>query len=98
MDPLARSVLGVFTGMIVFVVLVVLVEGISSVVYPLPPGLDLSDPKAVAEFAARIPAGAKAMVVAAWATGSFGGSLIAGLVAGRSRRIHGLIIAGVGAL
>ena len=87
-----RSALAVVVGALVAGVLIAAVEGISSAIYPLPPGIDLHDHEAMRQHIHSLPVGAFLFVLAAWAMGSFGGSWVAARLATRARLTHGLIV------
>jgi hypothetical protein len=86
------SVLAVLAGAIVAGVLISVVEGISSAVYPPPPGLDLNNPEALRQYIDRLPIGAFLFVLAAWAVGPFAGAYVAARLVRRARMAHGLIV------
>jgi hypothetical protein len=89
---IGRSVLAVLGGAVVAVVLIAIVEAVSSAIYPLPPGLDIHDHEAMRQHIDTLPIGAFLLVLAAWAIGSFGGSWVAARLATRVRLVHGLVV------
>jgi hypothetical protein len=89
---IGRSVLAVLAGAIVAAAVIAVVEAISSVVCPLPPGLDLHDHEAMRQHADQLPIGAFLLVLVAWAAGTLTGAWAAGLLAGRSPVAHGLVV------
>ena len=95
MKAVGRSVLAILAGTIVAGLLISAVEAVSSMLFPLPPGLDLHDYEAMRQHIDTLPVGAFLFVLAAWAIGSFGGSWVATRLAGRAKLVHGLIVGGL---
>ena len=89
---IGRSVLAILVGAVVAVVLIAVVEALSSAIYPLPPDLDIHDHEAMRQHIDTLPIGAFLLVLAAWAIGSFGGSWVAARLATRVRLVHGLVV------
>ena len=87
-----EHILSVIGGAIAGVFGVVMVEAISSLLYPLPPGLDMNDREAMIAHQASLPAGAFAMVLAAHATGSFLGGAVCAFISRRKAYDRALII------
>lgn len=90
-----RSVLAVVAGAFVAGLLIAGVESVSSMVYPLPPGLDLHDSEALRQHVEQLPLGAFLFVLAAWAIGTFAGSWVAARLAGRGKVGHGLAVGAI---
>ncbi len=89
-NPFVRGALGVVAGVLAGSVVVFLVEWLSSRIYPLPPGLDIRNREAMTAYMKDLPAGAMALVLAAWFTGAavaawiashIGRALLPGIVA-----------------
>jgi MFS family permease len=87
-----RSILAVLAGVIVGGVLIAAVEAVSSVVYPLPPGVDHHDYESLRQHVEQLPLGAFLFVLAAWAIGTFAGAWVAASLATRARFVHGLVV------
>ena len=68
-------------GLVVSFVLMTLVQALSVRLFPPPPGMDLSDPAALARFMQQLPLGALLLVALSYAVGSVGGGVGVGLVA-----------------
>ncbi len=66
-----RGVAAVLAAVVAGGLVVLGVEALSGRVYPLPPGVDLSDPQALAAMIASMPAGAFALLFAGWALAAF---------------------------
>jgi hypothetical protein len=77
-----RALFGIVAGIVTGVVLVFAVEMASSLIYPVPSGVNTADPAAMAAHVATLPVAAKLMVLFAWGLGSFA----AGAVAARAAR------------
>lgn len=92
MMPILRSVLAVIAGAVAAMVLIIAMEFINTLLYPMPPGVDLSKPEAFKAWVAQLPVGALLIVLMAQGAGTFVGAWVAALVAGRAPLIHGLIM------
>ena len=94
MRSVGRSVLAVLAGIVVAMIVMFAFEGLSSHLFPLPPGIDLHDQQAMTAHMDELPIGAFLMVLAGWAVGSFVGAWAAARLAGRARLVHGLVVGG----
>ena len=77
-------------GLVVFAV-----EALSSSVFPLPPGVDLTDPQAIRAAVAQLPLGAYLFVLLAWFLGPLAGAWVAARFAPEAPFVHGMIVAGL---
>ncbi len=93
--PILRSVLAVILGIVLAGFLIWAVEGIGHRVYPVPEGVDLTNPQAVAAFIDEAPLGALLFVILAWGVGTLAGGWLAVMVAGRSATLHAMIVGAV---
>jgi predicted MFS family arabinose efflux permease len=57
--------------------------------------MDKSNPDALKAHVATLPAAAFVIVLAAYAIGTFGGSVVAALIAGRAHLTHALLLGGL---
>jgi ABC-type antimicrobial peptide transport system permease subunit len=92
MGAKARSVVAVVIGLAVAVLLIAIVEAVSSQVYHRPSGLDTADPAVMREYITALPAGAFAFVLVGWALGTFAGAWTAAKLAGRAPQRHANIV------
>ena len=76
-----RSVLAVFAGLIAGGMMVTVFDVISSLMYPAPDGLDMTDRKAMTEWVATLPNGAFAVLPIGWFFGCLVGPAVARVVA-----------------
>ena len=86
------SILAVFAGAVLAVLIVAGGEAISHVVFPLPWEVvfDMQNPESMKDLMEKMPLGAKLSVVVVWGIGAFGGSWFATWLATRfSRRSIG---------
>lgn len=97
-NPAARSLLAVLGGLVVAMLVVGLVEGAGHVLWPPPPGLDITRPEDQARLMQAIPLEAKIAVVVAWFLGSLAGAVAAMAIARRvlPAWIVAVAIAGLG--
>lgn len=93
MHPMIRSALVLFGGVVVAVLVVVLMDGVVTSIYPLPAGTDLSNPESMRQALAALPAGAFLLLVVGWALAAGAGSYLAARLAMQSPATHGLIVA-----
>lgn len=89
-----RRLLGVIVGLCVGFLAVLLVEGLSLLVYPFPSGLDMSDAQAMQRYVENLPAGALVIVVVAHIAGSFAGAFACAAVV-RHKWITGSLLIGI---
>jgi hypothetical protein len=93
MHPWIRSALVLFAGVVVAVLVVILMDGLVTRIYPLPAGTDLNNPESLRQAIATLPAGAFLLLVAGWALAAAAGSYLATRLATQSAATHGLIVA-----
>lgn len=72
----AAGALGVLAGGTV----VAAIEGVSSLMYPLPEGLDVNDREAMAAHVATLPTAAFLFVLSAWSAGAWVAAVVSRLV------------------
>lgn len=82
MSPLIRRILAVVAGLIVAAVVVAGLEAASSVLYPLPEGLDHTDRDAMTAAISRLPTPAFVAVLFAWGLGALAGAWTAARISG----------------
>jgi len=82
-----RTVLGIFTGGLVALLLVMGVEMFSSIVHPFPPGIELTH-DAICRHVEKYPAWFLALVIPLW-------SAIAFIAVWMARRVGDLLAAGI---
>ncbi len=75
-----RALCAVLAGVLAGVGVIMLVEMLGHLRHPPPPGLNPKDTAALARWVATLPAGAHAVVLAAWAAGMFTGAAVAARV------------------
>ena len=78
-----RNILAGAVGVAIAVMIVFLADELSHTMYPLPDGLDPSDPEALGAYIATLPLGAFLMVMGGWALATFVGSVIAHKIAAK---------------
>lgn len=77
---MVRNILAVIAGFFGGGLLVFAVEALGHLIYPPPPGLDLTNSESIAEYVKNMSVGALIAVLAAQCSGSFGGGFITGLI------------------
>ncbi|MFK7765688.1 MAG: hypothetical protein AB8B55_00495 [Mariniblastus sp.] len=90
-----RKIIGVIVGLVVAGAAIAVVEGISSLVYRMPAGLDLNDKEAMKAWVSSLPFGAFLFVLAAHVIGAFAGSFVCAAIVRKPWFIGTLIIAGL---
>jgi hypothetical protein len=76
-----RLILGIIAGLIAAVITVALVETLGHMIYPPPPGVDVTDPAQLSAIMSTIPLGAKIAVLVAWAVGILVGGAVSIIIA-----------------
>lgn len=71
-----KNALAIVAGLLAAFVVFAAIEGLSGIIHPPPPGLDLKNPEMMKEYISALPLSAKIMVLAAYLIGS----LVAGMV------------------
>lgn len=90
-----RSVGSVSAGLIVALILVIGVEGMSSILHPFPAGGDPADFEACKAHVARYPAGVLALVVLAWGMAVFASSWLATRLGTGRHPAHGIVVGAI---
>ena len=90
-----RSVGSVVAGLMVALMLVIGVEGLSSILHPFPPGVDPTDFEACKAHVARYPAGVLALVVPLWGMAVFVSSWLATRLGTGRHLAHGLVVGAI---
>jgi hypothetical protein len=81
---MGRLIFGIVTGIVLAFAAVFAIDLAGHAIYPLPSGLDMDDPEAVAEFIETMPAAASALVLAAFFAGALGGGVAAAAISRRA--------------
>lgn len=87
-----RRILAVLLGGAVAFGVVLLVETMGHSIYPLPDGIDLTNPSEVAEYIKQAPTGMFFFVLAAWVLAALIGGMIAAWIA---RKVIFAVVIGV---
>lgn len=91
MRAFLRSIFAVLAGLFVAVITLSLFEYVSTLIFPLPPGVDPSDAEALRSVAGEIPTAAFLIILLGWSVAAFVGAWLAGRLAGRAPFLHGAI-------
>ena len=92
MKTVGRSILAIVVGALAAIILISAVEGVSGLLYPLPPDVDPGQPDVMQQYIAQLPIGAFVLVLVGWALGTFVGGWVAARLAGRAPLTHGLVV------
>jgi hypothetical protein len=95
MTSVPRRAGSVIAGLLLGVVVVASVETVSSIVYPLPPGIDPRNMDALRAYMPTVPAGALYIVLSGWALGTFIGSWLATRLGAERHLADGLIVGAI---
>lgn len=79
-----RTIFGLAAGLVAGIVVVGLVESAGHMIFPPPPGANVSDPETLRAIMGDVPLGAKIAVLVAWAAGVFAGGGLAAFIARRA--------------
>ena len=74
MQHALRNILGMFAGLFAAVLIIGGIQALSSLIYPLPEGVDVNDREAMKAFIGSLPAGAFGLVLASYFTGTLVGT------------------------
>lgn len=86
-----KVVIGVVAGVVAAFLCVLGIETVGHLIFPPPPGTDLTNPAEVARLMEIVPPAALAFVVIAWFVGALAGAWVANAVA--KRGLAGWIVA-----
>jgi hypothetical protein len=92
---MGRSILAVVAGVVLANVVIFGIELIAWVIYPPPPGFDMHDPAAVRQLMMTMPAGAFAIVAAAYLLGTVVGAWVAVAISRRSPAACAAVVGGL---
>ncbi len=87
-----RRILAITAGIVVFIVVVMVMDGISHQLHPLPDGMDPQDQAAMAEHIASAPFGAMFVVMLGWILGTLGGAFTAAKISVTHKRLAAGIV------
>ena len=88
---LAAAVAGVGVAMLT----IQIVETLGHLVYPPPADIEFGDPEQVREFMSTLPVGSLLFVGAAWAAGTFLGTLAGALISGSRPLPYAVVVGGI---
>jgi hypothetical protein len=86
-----RRILGVILGLVVGLLVIFTVEGVGHTLFPPDAGVNLTDPREMAQVMAHVSSQAKVMILLAWTLGLMSATATADLIAGR-RPLAGRIV------
>jgi len=87
-----RSIVAVVAGVVVALALLAGIDALGHRVYPLPQGVDWSDPKVVERVVSALPIGAFLFAVTSWIVAAFAGAWLAARLALSRRSLHGGLV------
>ena len=90
-----RKILAVVFGIVVAVVLIIAIEALGHAVYPMPDGLDFTNPEALKAYVMHAPIAALLLVLGAWLVATLVGGLLACFIAKESPLVYSAIIGGL---
>jgi hypothetical protein len=74
---MVRNVAAAIAGIVTAFVLIMLIEKLGHIIYPPPPDIDFSDPKAMRPYIATLPFLALLFPMIAWVVATFAGTVLA---------------------
>ncbi len=93
MSRLTRSVLAVLAGVMAALIVIMVVQQLSAMIYPPPAGFNPEEPGAFAALIATLPLGAFFMVLLSYLLGALVGGYLAARLAPSRRAVHAGMIA-----
>jgi hypothetical protein len=91
MKRLLQGILAVLLGLVATSAVVALTEFVGFLAFPMPKGMDVSSPEAIAKNLDQIPRAALATVVVGWIVAAFVGAWVVGKVAPKSKPVHAMV-------
>lgn len=91
---MGRTILGAVVGLAAAMATMLLIEGLATMLFPPPPGLDLNNEADLAKLVAAATPAMKAMVVFGWLLASFIGGWVAAKIS-RAHRVGAALAVGV---
>lgn len=91
---MGRTILGAVVGLAAAMATMLLIEGLATMLFPPPAGIDLNSEAALAEMVAKATPAMKAMVVFGWLLASFVGGWVAAKIS-RAHRVGAALVVGV---
>ena len=92
---MTRKILAVVFGTVVAVVLIIAIEALGHAAYPMPDGLDLTNPEVLKAYVMDAPIAALLLVLGAWLVAVLVGGLLACFIAKESPLVYSAIIGGL---
>ena len=89
-----RKLAAGFAGLAVAILAIQLVEMLGHLLYPPPADIEFGDPEQVRELMSTLPVGSILFVGAAWAIGTFLGTLAGALIARASATPYAIVVSG----
>ena len=89
-----RKVAAAIAGVMVAMVTIGLVEMLGHFFFPPPADIEFGDPEQVREFMSTLPLGSILFVAAAWAIGTFLGTLAGALLSGSGALPYAIVVGG----
>jgi len=89
---IARSVIAVVLGLALALALVIGVEVVSSILYPLPPGLDANDPEVIKAHVAHYPAVGLLLGGLGWGVTTLVSAWLATRLGSGRHPVHGILV------
>ncbi|MFL5763805.1 MAG: hypothetical protein ACJ77K_07670 [Bacteroidia bacterium] len=90
-----RNILAVVVGVVVSFVIIILGEGITHAINPLPAGLDMTDADAFREYVSNAPVKLHLEILLVYAIGSFLGALITSSIATEKKMPRAMTLGGI---
>jgi hypothetical protein len=90
-----RKLAAAVVGVVVAILTIQLVEMLGHLVYPPPADFEFGEPEQVREFISTLPIGSILFVAAAWALGTFLGTLAGSLVSGSRALPYATVVGGI---
>jgi len=87
-----RRILAVTAGIVVFTVVVMVMDGVSHQLHPLPEGVDPQDQAAMLEHITSAPFGAMFVVMMGWIIGTLAGAFTAAKISTTHKRLAAGIV------
>ena len=89
---MGKSILSILAALIGGTIITFLFEMIGNSIYPVPDGMDMTNPEVIKKYIQTAPTGALIWVILSWSIATFAAGFIASIIAGKSKLIHAIIV------
>jgi hypothetical protein len=90
-----RNILSAFLGLITGIFIILSLEVLSHIIYPMPTGLNINDPEALVIYTSSAPVVVFVLLIISYATSALVGGLVAAAVAIKNKMSQAVTVGGI---